>query len=824
MARRIRRTVGVLILAAPVPGVAADADCARAESLLAARSFDAALAASSACETGARRTSDDRLVARALIVRGSVLLARIQPLDSLTPLREAIAAAERARDGALLSIAHARLAESQGRMGDWSAMIDSGRRALEANPTDAVRVSVLTARGRAFMELRDRAQAERAFLEAIGTARRIRDRSAIALIEREMGLVYWRIDRDRGRALASYESAIRHYRRVGDAPGLIATLNLSGNVFRATSDYAEAERRYGEGLTIAARMGVVDAYLLKNQGIVFRETGRRADAERLLLAAVAAADRQQVTRGQWQARMELGVLYRDSDPARALRYFEECLDVLEARHANVLLDDFSAGALSGEITIQSDPYDLYVAALLRQGRREQALAVAERARARAFLDTLSASRQSLANRIPAAYVARERELLKDARRNEDALQALRLQLSAEHPEIAHARYTRIASARDIQSLLEGPDEAVLEFFVGPTVSALWVIRRDRLDVVTLAAKQDLDAVARAYIETLSGAETPYEKTGRAAAALLIGDAMPLLGGVRRLIVIPHGLLHYLPFETLIGPGGRFLVEDYAISYAPSASTLAYLRTRAVPSRERVLAIGHPRLDDAALRPLPHTGREIDAVAATYRGAVDVLQREAATEAALTGANPSRAAILHIATHGLIDEERPQRSGLALTPAAASDGLLQMREIYDLRLNAALVTLSACETARGKQITGEGIVGLSRAFFYAGAHAVMASLWNVNDASTADFMTRFYASLRSGRAIDEAARDGKLAFIESGGRLRHPRYWGAFVVSGTARRAVEVSSPRDTIVRAGAVAGIVLTGLLAYAVHARRRVR
>jgi CHAT domain-containing protein len=127
------------------------------------------------------------------------------------------------------------------------------------------------------------------------------------------------------------------------------------------------------------------------------------------------------------------------------------------------------------------------------------------------------------------------------------------------------------------------------------------------------------------------------------------------------------------------------------------------------------------------------------------------------------------------------------------------------------LNAALVTLSGCQTARGKVITGEGMVGLTRAFFHAGAHAVMASLWNVDDASTAELMKRFYGALRSGQAIDEAARSAKLSFLAAGGRLRHPYFWGAFVVSGNARAVVSVAGTGSTVsaVALAAIAACIL---------------
>jgi CHAT domain-containing protein len=115
----------------------------------------------------------------------------------------------------------------------------------------------------------------------------------------------------------------------------------------------------------------------------------------------------------------------------------------------------------------------------------------------------------------------------------------------------------------------------------------------------------------------------------------------------------------------------------------------------------------------------------------------------------------------------------------------------MREVYQLRLDAALVTLSACQTALGKSITGEGMIGLSRAFFYAGSNAVLASLWNVNDASTERLMRPFYQSLAKGGSIDESLRAAKLAMLRDGGRLQHPYYWAAFVVTGDGAAPVPV---------------------------------
>ena len=191
----------------------------------------------------------------------------------------------------------------------------------------------------------------------------------------------WRLDRNHDLALKWYDRALAIARRVNDQQGLRVFLNNSGNLFREPGTYAEAERRYGEGLAVARREGIEDAMLLKNQGIVFRETNRRTEGEQLLLRSVAAADRTGNGRIQWQGRMELGTLYRDTDAVRAGEYFDAALGFLEAQHNNVLLERFRAGALSGAITIYDDPYELYIDLLLKNGRERDAFFISERARA-----------------------------------------------------------------------------------------------------------------------------------------------------------------------------------------------------------------------------------------------------------------------------------------------------------------------------------------------------------------------------------------------------------------------------------------------------------
>jgi CHAT domain-containing protein len=305
-----------------------------------------------------------------------------------------------------------------------------------------------------------------------------------------------------------------------------------------------------------------------------------------------------------------------------------------------------------------------------------------------------------------------------------------------------------------------------------------------------------------------------------------------------LVVVPHAILNYLPFELLPAEQDRSLVERNTISYAPSVSSFAYLRQRARTQGgpSTVLVVGNPATRPAPpaeqrqtiewvgrLKPLPHTADEIRRIAAMFRPQSRLLEGASATEGALRSALP-HVKVLHLATHALVDEERPDRSGLALTPGGAgNDGILQMREIYGLDLDAALVTLSACQTALGREVTGEGLVGLSRAFFYAGADAVTASLWSVNDRSTAELMTLVYGRLREGASIEAALAGAKRALL-AGERTRHPYYWAAFIVTGNARARIDLPPPTSsmTALTWGLAAGGALLAAAIIAAAVRRR--
>jgi CHAT domain-containing protein/Tfp pilus assembly protein PilF len=770
------------------------------------------------------------------IARGSAWACRGFPYRGLGHHETALEIAEQAKDDALRSNVMTKLSSDHEKLGDWSRSLDYAKRAFEMreNPSDTERFLYHAQSGIAFYEFNDRAQAEQMFREALNVARRSGRRRDESWALGELGLVALTFDRDHARALELFDQARSLARDIGVAILEVIWLNNAGNALRDRGDYEAALARYEEALALEERGGQRSErpVMLKNTGQVLSLLGRQREAEPFLLEAVDIADRQGTARIRWQARMELGGVYHAlGDAGQADRFFRESLDALEANQSSVLLEGFRVGLL-GRALSYYDPYDRYIEFLLGRGETTNAFAVAERARARVFLETLTAARAELAAATPPEYLEAEAELLRriserqrqlrsselpgverraamdDVTASEDALSTLRLRLAVERPALADARFPRLSSLEELRSEVLQDGEVLAMFFLGKHASAVWIADRRGMEVVRLPARVEIEEAVGRLLPTLQSPQATIHEDSRSWLSRTL--ALPLTARVPEgdhLIVVPHAVLNYLPFEVLADDRGRHLVERNTISYAPSASSLAFLRrsVRASPASTGVLAIGSPAIEGSGvadersqplewvglLKPLPHSRTEIQRVANAFEPYGRLLEGRAATESALHEAALGRASILHFATHALVDEDRPERSGLALSPGPeGSDGILQTREVYGLDLDAALVTLSACQTALGREVTGEGIVAMSRAFFYAGADAVTASLWNVSDRSTVDLMTSFYREIRDGKSIDRALAEAKRSFLRGSPAWRHPYYWAPFVVTGHARVALE----------------------------------
>jgi CHAT domain-containing protein len=245
----------------------------------------------------------------------------------------------------------------------------------------------------------------------------------------------------------------------------------------------------------------------------------------------------------------------------------------------------------------------------------------------------------------------------------------------------------------------------------------------------------------------------------------------------KLIIVPHGSLHKVPFSTL-NDGKRYLIDKYAISVLPSASVIEFIVKKRKTEKEKLLALVNPQTDYVPLGFAEVEGKTLS----TLFPGNEVYYRENATET-IAKKRASDFNIIHFASHGEFNERQPLQSGLLLAKDDENDGYLQVHEIFGMDLsNANLVTLSACETALSKVTGGDDLVGLSRGFIYAGTPSLLATLWKVDDKSTSILMEHFYRNWQKGMSKPEALRQAQIA-LKNMPQYKHPFYWAPFVMIG-----------------------------------------
>jgi CHAT domain-containing protein len=364
-------------------------------------------------------------------------------------------------------------------------------------------------------------------------------------------------------------------------------------------------------------------------------------------------------------------------------------------------------------------------------------------------------------------------------------------METDAPEFAQIQRMQSISSTDLRSALE-PGETVIEYFTTGDRVSVFVASRDEIRVVRdITSRSEIDrclATFRFQIEKFNFGqdyvEAYFGQLRRASNEVLarlhanIFSPLETMIKGKRLIVVPHGALHYVPFHALYD-GGQYLIERYEISSVPSASVLKLCRDRRDSLRRSSGKDGKEGSDMLVALGLAEAGtpnieEEIDALAAIFPNAV-LLTGQRATRANLLEAAP-RARFLHLASHGYFRRDNPMFSFLKL-----ADANLHFYNLLDLRLNAELVTLSACHTGVNKVFPGDELHGLVRGFLYAGAPSVVASLWAVSDRSTAEFMREMYSQIRAGASKRAAIRQAQLKVKDAYG---HPYYWAPFVLMGS----------------------------------------
>ena len=481
----------------------------------------------------------------------------------------------------------------------------------------------------------------------------------------------------------------------------------------------------------------------------------------------------------------------------ALAASREAVRHVEDIRADLGDSDLRSGYFEGKQGI----YQQAVFLALQAQHPDEAFGLAERSRSRTFLDLLGSSTTLSKGRTRALV---DEEVRLRGRLSEAQAQA---QEGPESPESDRSRAEIEALDRDYRAFLDRvrkesleqaslmvvepvtlseiqgllpPEVTLLEYLVGDGGVVVWVVERERSTVVMLPGdRQSLITQVRKF-RTAITKQAPIGDVQSQARALyrrLLEPARQEIRGTR-VVIVPHGVLHYLPFGALRSTNGRWLVQDLAVSTLPSASVLRYLADKGTGTSSQALVVGNPDL--GAELALPWAEREARMVGQREPGST-VLVRGEATEAQVKKLLGG-AGVVHLATHGELSEDDPLSSAVLLVPGAGEDGRLEVREVFGLDLHARLVVLSACETGLGKLSRGDELVGLQRAFLYAGTPAVVTTLWKVDDRATFELVRSFYGRLESAGPV-EALRQAQLETMRT---FPHPYAWAAFGLTGLSR--------------------------------------
>ena len=475
----------------------------------------------------------------------------------------------------------------------------------------------------------------------------------------------------------------------------------------------------------------------------------------------------------------------EGDYEGAAQYYKRAIKVIEEQRSSINTEASKIGYVGDK----QEVYHGLISVLYRLGRHEKAFEYAERSKSRALVDMLAtkqsfsihkgdpaSAKTTLANleaaeselRVQGARISTEQK----GRRG--LVVRIKSELQRSFPELASLVTVTSLTSKEAQSLVP-PDEILVEYYYSGEDLFAFVLGRKGLRALKLDGKGLLSHVHHFRKAISNPGTSEYMTISQQLYDRLIAPILDLLGNAN-LQIVPHGVLHYLPFSAL-NSGTEYLIDRHSIGVLPSASVLKFLK-KSPKGEQNILALGNPDLGNPRID-LKYAQQEAVAVGRTWP-VTKVLLRENATETAIKVSGGDYK-ILHFATHGSFKPEAPLESSLLLTRDSDNDGVLTVGELYEMKLNANLVTLSACETALGEVKMGDDVVGFIRGFLYAGANSIVASLWQVDDKATSILMQEFYRSLKD-KDKQAALRRAQLKVKKE--YNPHPFFWAAFQITGT----------------------------------------
>jgi CHAT domain-containing protein/Tfp pilus assembly protein PilF/ketosteroid isomerase-like protein len=696
----------------------------------------------------------------------------------------------------------------------------------------------------------DFAQAIEYQQKGLKIAEEIGDKRTITVALTNMGAV-GRSEGNNAQALEYYQKSLKLKEEIGDKEGIAITLNNMGIVHRLQGNNAQALEYYQKSLKLREEIGDKQgiANTLNNIAIVHRVEGRYVQAVEVAQRAAAIANQIGSSEDFWQPRATAGTAYRALHrPDQARQAFADSIAAIEKLRGQV-----AGGEQQQQHFFENhvSPYYEMVDLLIDQNNPAEALTYAERAKGRVLLDVLSSGKVNITKAMTQQEQVQERTLngeivslnsqvyrekvrqqpdearlqdlntrLQKARLNYEAFQT---NLYAAHPELQSLRgETPPLTLMDSATLIPDANTALLEFVVMEDKTYLFVLTKNQsaaqaapdLQVYTLNVKQkDLADRTRRFRQRLASLDVSFADLAGSLYDSLLKPAQAQLQMKTALVIVPDGVLWELPFQALMSARHRYVIEDGAIAYAPSLTVLREmikLRRNHLPAataQPTLLAFGNSLIGqqtqervravlmDEKLLPLPEAEHQVKLLAQLYGAGQSQIYVGAEAREDRAKAEAGKYRILHLATHGILNDASPMYSQVVLSQSAAdqnNDGLLEAWEIMKLDLKADLVILSACETARGRVGAGEGVIGLSWALFVAGCPTTVVSQWKVESVSTTELMTEFHRHLKAildnpaaKQSKAEALRQAALKLLRRK-KYSHPFYWAAFVVIGDGR--------------------------------------
>ena len=491
-------------------------------------------------------------------------------------------------------------------------------------------------------------------------------------------------------------------------------------------------------------------------GMIYLALGKPVEA--LQFAQTAAQGSRQHPETFWQARLVEGEAHLAlKNPAEAERSLAEAIKTIEEmRQQAPKTPETQQQFFENKLT----PYLAMTDLLVSQARHHEALAFAERTKARVILDLIQAGQATLT---------------KDSR----LLTAAPL------------------TSADLASLVPNTETAVMEFVIFNEKIHLFILTKGasqaaEVQMIPLAINTtQLSELVRKFRQEVAERKVSFAIPAAALYQHLLEPAASVFKSKKNLVIVPDGILWELPFQALKSTPNKFLWQDHMIYYAPSLSALREIAKRQAdskPTTRTLLALGNPALppnEQSSLAPetLTYAERQVRQLRQIYGSNTSkILLGAAATEQAFK-TEAAKYSILHLATHGIYDDRSPMSSRILLSPSSGEDGRVEAQEILNLKLTNELIVLSACETGRGRIGPGEGVIGLTWAFLIAGCPTLVASQWEVRDDSTGTLMEGFHRALKNTQQPKaESLRQAALALMKSP-QYQHPYYWAGFVLVG-----------------------------------------